>query len=128
MVMNIVINGMGRIGRMVLWIVLNNKNLNVKVINVSYLFEIIVYLFNYDMMYGVYDKKVELIESGIKVNGYEIKLFFDCNLENLLWNEMDIDVVIEVIGKFNYGDKVVVYINVGVKKVLFIGLFKGGDV
>lgn len=34
-------------------------------INVSYLFEIIVYLINYDMIYGKYNLKVELIENGL---------------------------------------------------------------
>lgn len=52
----------------------------------------------------------------------------DCNFENLLWKELDIDIVIDVIGKFNYGDKVIVYIKVGVKKVLLIGFLKGGYV
>lgn len=107
---------MGRIGRMVLRIALNNKNLNVKAINASYPPETIAHLLNYDTTHGVYDKKVEPIESGIKVNGHEIKLLSDRNPENLPWNEMDIDVVIEATGKFNHGDKAVAHINAGAKR------------
>nr|MDK7274422.1 glyceraldehyde 3-phosphate dehydrogenase NAD-binding domain-containing protein [Staphylococcus epidermidis] len=44
MATNIAINGMGRIGRMVLRIALNNKNLNVKAINASYPPETIAHL------------------------------------------------------------------------------------
>ena len=128
MATNIAINGMGRIGRMVLRIALNNKNLNVKAINASYPPETIAHLLNYDTTHGVYDKKVEPIESGIKVNGHEIKLLSDRNPENLPWNEMDIDVVIEATGKFNHGDKAVAHINAGAKKVLLTGPSKGGDV
>lgn len=128
MATNIAINGMGRIGRMVLRIALNNKNLNVKAINASYPPGTIAHLLNYDTTHGVYDKKVEPIESGIKVNGHEIKLLSDRNPENLPWNEMDIDVVIEATGKFNHGDKAVAHINAGAKKVLLTGPSKGGDV
>lgn len=56
MATNIAINGMGRIGRMVLRIALNNKNLNVKAINASYPPETIAHLLNYDTTHGVYDK------------------------------------------------------------------------
>ena len=110
MATNIAINGMGRIGRMVLRIALNNKNLNVKAINASYPPETIAHLLNYDTTHGVYDKKVEQIESGIKVNGHEIKLLSDRNPE------------------FNHGDKAVAHINAGAKKVLLTGPSKGGDV
>lgn len=55
MATNIAINGMGRIGRMVLRIALNNKNLNVKAINASYPPETIAHLLNYDTTHGVYE-------------------------------------------------------------------------
>ena len=50
------------------------------------------------------------------MNGHEIKLLSDRNPENLPWNEMDIDVVIEATGKFNHGDKAVAHINAGAKR------------
>lgn len=56
---NIAINGMGRIGRMVLRIALKNKNLNVVAINASYPSETIAHLINYDTTHGTYDKKLK---------------------------------------------------------------------
>jgi len=128
MTTNIAINGMGRIGRMVLRIALKNENLNVKAINASYPPETIAHLINYDTTHGKYDEKVEAIENGIRYKNQDIKLVSDRNPENLPWKELDIDVVIEATGKFNHGDKAIAHINAGAKKVLLTGPSKGGHV
>ena len=113
---NIAINGMGRIGRMVLRIALKNEALNVVAINASYPPETIAHLINYDTTHGRYDKRVEPIESGIRVEGHDIKLVSDRNPENLPWKDLEIDIVIEATGKFNHGDKAKAHIQAGAKK------------
>ena len=125
---NIAINGMGRIGRMVLRIALKTNDLNVVAINASYPPETIAHLINYDTTHGTYDKKVEPTDNGIKVGVHFIQLVSDRNPENLLWKELDIDIVIEATGKFNHGDKAIAHIHAGVKKVLLTGPSKGGKV
>ncbi|SUK51869.1 glyceraldehyde 3-phosphate dehydrogenase [Staphylococcus aureus] len=69
---NIAINGMGRIGRMVLRIALQNKNLNVVAINASYPPETIAHLINYDTTHGKYNLKVEPIENGLQVGDHKL--------------------------------------------------------
>ncbi|RIL24279.1 type I glyceraldehyde-3-phosphate dehydrogenase [Staphylococcus gallinarum] len=128
MATNIAINGMGRIGRMVLRIALKNKDLNVVAINASYPPETIAHLINYDTTHGAYDLTVEPVENGIKVGDHEITLVSDRNPENLPWKSMNIDIVIEATGKFNHGDKADAHIKAGAKKVLLTGPSKGGDV
>ncbi|QQT11605.1 type I glyceraldehyde-3-phosphate dehydrogenase [Staphylococcus pasteuri] len=128
MATNIAINGMGRIGRMVLRIALQNDNLNVKAINASYPPETIAHLINYDTTHGKYNEKVEAIEDGIRYKDQDIKLVSDRNPENIPWKDLDIDVVIEATGKFNHGDKAIAHINAGAKKVLLTGPSKGGHV
>lgn len=125
---NIAINGMGRIGRMVLRIALHKEDLNVVAINASYPPETIAHLINYDTTHGRFDKKVEPIENGIRVDGQDIKLVSDRNPENLPWKDLDIDIVIEATGKFNHGDKAIGHINAGAKKVLLTSPSKGGHV
>ena len=125
---NIAINGMGRIGRMVLRIALHKEDLNVVAINASYPPETIAHLINYDTTHGRFDKKVEPIENAIRVDGQDIKLVSDRNPENLPWKDLDIDIVIEATGKFNHGDKAIGHINAGAKKVLLTGPSKGGHV
>ncbi|MCE5038283.1 glyceraldehyde-3-phosphate dehydrogenase [Staphylococcus auricularis] len=128
MATNIAINGMGRIGRMVLRIALKKEDLNIVAINASYPPETIAHLVNYDTTHGRYDKKVEATETGIKVDGHEIKLVSDRNPENLPWETLGIDLVIDATGVFNHGDKAQAHIEAGAKKVLLTGPSKGGHV
>lgn len=128
MTTNIAINGMGRIGRMVLRIASKNDDLNVVAINASYPPETIAHLVKYDTIHGKYDGNVEPTENGIRIDGHDIKLVSDRNPENLPWKDLDIDIVIEATGKFNHGDKADAHIKAGAKKVLLTGPSKGGHV
>ncbi|MHD0397485.1 glyceraldehyde-3-phosphate dehydrogenase [Staphylococcus simulans] len=128
MTTNIAINGMGRIGRMVLRIASKNDDLNVVAINASYPPETIAHLVKYDTTHGKYDGDVEPTEQGIRIDGHDIKLVSDRNPENLPWKDLDIDIVIEATGKFNHGDKADAHIKAGAKKVLLTGPSKGGHV
>lgn len=128
MTTNIAINGMGRIGRMVLRIASKNDDLNVVAINASYPPETIAHLVKYDTTHGKYDGEVVPTENGIRIDGHDIKLVSDRNPENLPWKDLDIDIVIEATGKFNHGDKAIAHINAGAKKVLLTGPSKGGHV
>lgn len=128
MTTNIAINGMGRIGRMVLRIASKNDDLNVVAINASYPPETIAHLVKYDTTHGKYDGDVKPTENGIRIDGHDIKLVSDRNPENLPWKDLDIDIVIEATGKFNHGDKADAHIKAGAKKVLLTGPSKGGHV
>ncbi|UXV41420.1 glyceraldehyde-3-phosphate dehydrogenase [Staphylococcus simulans] len=128
MTTNIAINGMGRIGRMVLRIASKNDDLNVVAINASYPPETIAHLVKYDTTHGKYDGDVEPTENGIRIDGHDIKLVSDRNPENLPWKDLNIDIVIEATGKFNHGDKADAHIKAGAKKVLLTGPSKGGHV
>lgn len=128
MTTNIAINGMGRIGRMVLRIASKNDDLNVVAINASYPPETIAHLVKYDTTHGKYDGEVEPTENGIRIDGHDIKLVSNRNPENLPWKDLNIDIVIEATGKFNHGDKADAHIKAGAKKVLLTGPSKGGHV
>lgn len=105
MTTKIAINGLGRIGRMVLRVALNREDVEVVAINASYPPETIAHLIKYDTTHGRFNQTVEPIEDGIQVNGKKIKLVSDRNPENLPWAALDIDIVVEATGKFNHGDK-----------------------
>ena len=128
MTTKIAINGLGRIGRMVLRIALNREDIEVVAINASYPPETIAHLIKYDTTHGRFNKEVQPIENGISVDGKEIKLVSDRNPEKLPWKALGIDVVIEATGKFNHGDKADAHIRAGAKKVLLTGPSKGGHV
>lgn len=128
MTTKIAINGLGRIGRMVLRIALNREDIEVVAINASYPPETIAHLIKYDTTHGRFNKEVQPTENRIIVEGKTIKLVSDRNPENLPWKDLGIDVVIEATGKFNHGDKADAHIKAGAKKVLLTGPSKGGHV
>ncbi|ARJ49980.1 glyceraldehyde-3-phosphate dehydrogenase [Staphylococcus lutrae] len=128
MTTKIAINGLGRIGRMVLRVALNREDIEVVAINASYPPETIAHLIKYDTTHGRFNQTVEATEAGIVVNGKKIQLVSDRNPENLPWKDLNIDVVVEATGKFNHGDQAQAHIRAGAKKVILTGPSKGGDV
>lgn len=74
MTTKIAINGLGRIGRMVLRVALNREDVEVVAINASYPPETIAHLIKYDTTHGRFNQTVESIEDGIQVNGKKLNL------------------------------------------------------
>lgn len=71
---NIAINGLGRIGRMVLRGALKSNDLNIVAINASYPPETIAHLIKYDSTHGKLDGEIKAVEDGIIIDGHKILL------------------------------------------------------
>lgn len=125
---NIAINGLGRIGRMVLRGALKSDDLNIVAINASYPPETIAHLIKYDSTHGKLDEEIKAVEDGIVINDHKILLVSERDPKLLPWGTLNIDIVIEATGKFNHGDKAVSHIDAGAKKVILTGPAKGGKV
>ena len=113
--MKVAINGLGRIGRLVLKIALE-KGLDVVAVNDLTDAETLAYLLKYDSVYGNYDKKVEAGKGFLKINGKKILVFAEAEPEKLPWKKLNIDTVVEATGFFeNEGYK---HLKAGAKKVI----------
>src|SRR5699024_192904 len=124
----IAINGLGRIGRMVFRIAAESEELDLVAVNASYPAETLAHIINYDTTHGRWSKRVEPAEDKLIVDGKEILITRERNPENLPWEDLGIDLVIEATGAFNHGDKAEAHVRAGAKKVLLTGPSKGGDV
>src|SRR5690606_6691664 len=98
--MKIAINGMGRIGRAALKIILDTDGLDVIAVNDIVPIENLVYLLKYDTVYGIYEKEVSHDGQALIVGGTRIKYTAIKNPEDLPWKENNIDLVIESTGLF----------------------------
>lgn len=125
---NIAINGLGRIGRMVLRGALKSNDLNIVAINASYPPETIAHLIKYDSTHGKLDGEIKAVEDDIIIDGHKILLVSERDPKLLPWGTLRIDIVIEATGKFNHGDKAIAHIDAGAKKVILTGPSKGGRV
>ncbi len=115
--MRVAINGLGRIGRLVLKIGLE-KGINFVAINDLTDPKTLTYLIKYDSVYGNYDKKVETGKDFIKIAGKKIKILSEENPKNLPWKELGVDVVVESTGFFCDKEKATWHLNAGAKRVI----------
>ena len=112
------INGMGRIGRAALKVILETPGLELVAVNDLVGIENIAYLLKYDTVYGIYDKKVEHDDHHLIVNDKKIKYFSNRNPEELPWKENEIDIVIESTGFFTKQEDAEKHIKAGASTVV----------
>ena len=119
---NVAINGFGRIGRNTLRAALQHshygKKFEIVAINDLGNTEILAHLLKYDSIYGKYGGDVQVKNNGIEVDGSLITFFSDVNPSNLPWKKLGIDVVIESTGVFRSREGAGKHLEAGAKKVL----------
>lgn len=125
--MKIAINGMGRIGRAALKIILETDGLEVVGVNDIVSIENIAYLLNYDSVYGVYEHKVTYDENHLIVNGQKISFTSERNPEQLPWAASEVDLVIESTGLFTSQEDAEKHIRAGAKTVVISAPAKSNE-
>jgi len=119
---NVAINGFGRIGRNTLRAAIKEgifDKINYVAINDPGLkAEDAARLLKYDSVMGRFDGEVEAYEEGIIVNGKKIKFFAEKDPAQLPWKELGVEVVVESTGFFTDGEKAKAHIAAGAKKVI----------
>ncbi|GEN31491.1 glyceraldehyde 3-phosphate dehydrogenase [Cerasibacillus quisquiliarum] len=114
----IAINGFGRIGRMVFRQAMKDEQLEVVAVNASYPAETLAHLVKYDSVHGTFDGEVKATDDGIEVDGQSVKLVSSRNPEELPWEELQIDVVVEATGAFRTKESAGLHLKAGAKKVV----------
>lgn len=112
------INGFGRIGRLAFRSAVKRDNVQVVAINDLLDVEYLAYLLKYDSVHGRFDGTVEVKDGHLVVDGKTIRVTADRNPENLKWNEVEAEYVIESTGFFLTKEKANLHIKGGAKKVI----------
>ncbi len=115
--MKVVINGFGRIGRAVFRIALE-KGYDIVAINDLTDIENLVYLLKFDSVYGRYGKNVSSGKNFIKVGNKKIDVYSEKDPENLPWDKLGVDVVIESTGFFRDREGAGKHLKAGAKRVI----------
>lgn len=115
---NVAINGFGRIGRLALRLMVDNPEFNVVAINDLTDAKTLAHLFKYDSSQGRFNGDIEVKEGAFVVNGKEIKVVADRNPANLPWGELNVDVVLECTGFFTSQEQAGLHLEAGAKKVV----------
>jgi len=111
------INGFGRIGRLAFRSAVTRKNVQVVAINDLLDVEYLAYLLKYDSVHGRFDGTVEVKDGDLVVNGNTIRITAERNPENLKWNEVEADNIIEATGFFLTLEQAGLHIKGGAKRV-----------
>lgn len=114
----VAINGFGRIGRFTSRILLDCSDFELVAINDLADPKAIAHLFKYDSIHGKTTADVRLESDILIVNDQKILLLGQSNPENLPWNKLDIDLVIECTGRFTTRLLAEKHLIAGAKKVL----------
>jgi len=129
MTIKVGINGMGRIGRMVIRSIIENENKNIKIqhINNRSNSEATCTLIKYDSIHGKFNANLDFDENHLIINNQKITFSQQSNIENIDWKKFDVDYVFECTGKFNSKEKLLAHIKNGAKKVIVSAPCKNAD-
>ncbi|WP_372793744.1 type I glyceraldehyde-3-phosphate dehydrogenase [Lutibacter sp.] len=112
------INGFGRIGRIAFRSAINRENIEIVGINDILDIEHLAYLLKYDSVHGKFKGTVEVKKGSLIVNGKSIRITSEKKPENIKWDAINVDYVIESTGFFTNKDQAALHLKGGAKKVV----------
>ncbi len=129
MTIKVGINGMGRIGRMVVRSIFENNHKKIKIqhINNRSNSETTCNLIKYDSIHGKFNADLKFYQNKLIINKNEISFSQETKIENINWKKYNVDYVFECTGKFNSKEKLLMHIKNGAKKVIVSAPCKNAD-
>jgi len=115
--MKLGINGFGRIGRIAFRVAVSRPDIQVVGINDLLDVNHLAYLLKYDSVHGKFDGDIEVKNGNLVVNGNEIRVTAERNPEDLKWDVVGADVVLDCTGIFTTLESAQKHITAGAKKV-----------
>ena len=112
------INGFGRIGRLAFRIAAERENVQVVGINDLLDVDYLAYMLKYDSVHGRFNGTVDVKDGKLVVNGNEVRISAERNPEDLKWDEIGAEYVIDATGIFTTKEKAGLHLKAGAKKVV----------
>ena len=120
MAIKVGINGFGRIGRMVFRAAFENFANDIEIVGINDLLDpdYLAYMLKYDSVHGIFKHDIAVDGNNLIVDGKKIRLTAEKEPENLKWNEVGAEIVVESTGLFLEDAKARKHIEAGAKKVI----------
>ena len=122
---NVAINGFGRIGRSVFRVAYNDPDVNFVAVNDLLEIEQLAYLLRYDTVCGVLGADLEIRGGSLVVDGKAVKVLGEPDPAALPWRDLGVDVVLESTGIFLAPDTAGLHLQAGARKVTLSAPPKG---
>jgi glyceraldehyde 3-phosphate dehydrogenase len=117
-VATVAINGLGRIGRAALKILLDADGLDLVAVNDIADADNLAYLIRYDTVYGRYHREITVAAGALVIDGRRIPVFAERDPANLRWDELGVDLVLECTGMFRTADDLAKHVQAGASYVI----------
>jgi glyceraldehyde 3-phosphate dehydrogenase len=123
------INGFGRIGRNV-FRAAHAQGADIDWVGVNDITDTktLAHLLKYDSILGPFPGTVEASDSGVVVDGKELRVFSERDPADLPWSDVGAEVVIESTGLFTDRESAAKHLSAGARKVIISAPAKGADV
>lgn len=118
MTIRIGINGFGRIGRLAFRRAMTLADVEIVGINDLIEVDYLAYMLRYDSTHGRFQGEVSVENGQLVVNGQVIRISAERDPNNLKWDEVGADYVLESTGFFLTDDSARAHINAGAKRVV----------
>ena len=124
---NVAINGFGRIGRNVLRMA-KGKGIDFVAVNDLTDAKTLGHLLKYDSIHGKFNGTIEVKDNALVINGDEMKVLSEKDPSKLPWKDLGVDIVIEATGLFRDKEKASLHLKAGAKKVIITAPAKNEDI
>ena len=124
----VAINGLGRIGRAILKLVVDEPALELVAVNDLVDVENLAYLLRFDTVYGRYSKPVVVDDDNLVVAGRKLRTLQKRDPLELPWKELGVDLVFECTGALTRREDLEKHVRAGARFVLLSAPSKGGEV
>jgi glyceraldehyde 3-phosphate dehydrogenase len=124
----VAINGLGRIGRAILKLIIDEPMFEVVAINDLANADALAYLLRFDTAYGRYTRTVMVEGDSLIVDGQRIVTLLTEDPADLPWGNLGVDLVFEATGAFRRREQLEEHIRAGARMVLLSAPSDGGDI
>jgi len=114
----IAINGLGRIGRAALKVLLGDDSLELVAVNDVADLDNLVYLLKYDTVYGRFAGEVRRDGDHLVINEHRIAAFNEPDPAELPWKDLGVDLVLECSGHFLREEDMAKHVEAGARFVI----------
>jgi len=124
---NIGINGFGRIGRC-FFRASRNVHMNIVAVNDVTDAKTLAHLLKYDSVFGKFDGTVQASSDGFRVDGSEVRVLSVRDPAAIPWSKYGVDIVVESTGLFTNRDAASKHMKGGANKILISAPAKDPDI
>jgi glyceraldehyde 3-phosphate dehydrogenase (phosphorylating) len=124
----VAINGLGRIGRAILKVVIDERSMELVAVNDIVDVENLAYLLRFDTVYGRYSKAVVVDGGDLVVGGRKLRTLSNFDPADLPWKQLGVELVFECTGALSRREDLEKHVVAGARFVLLSSPSKDEEV